>query len=58
MASAKPGAIQSSHATISLSKRGQEALAGLLENPPAPTAAMKKLMSMPDLSPRKVARKA
>jgi uncharacterized protein (DUF1778 family) len=54
----KARAVLSSHATISLSKKGQEALAGLLENPPAPTTAMKDLMSMPDLPPRKIARKA
>ncbi len=51
-------AVLSSHATISLSKDGQAALVKLLANPPAPTEAMKHLMSLPDLPTRKSARKS
>lgn len=35
------------HAIISLSKNGQLALVGVLNNPPKPTKAMKDLMSLP-----------
>lgn len=54
----KARAVLSSHATISLSKDGQAALVKLLANPPAPTGAMRDLMSLPDLPTRKTARKS
>ncbi len=37
------------HTVISLTRDGQATLAQLLASPPAPTAAMKELMSLADL---------
>ena len=42
----------SEHAGITLEKEGQVALARLLTEPSPPTAAMKELMDLPDLSMR------
>ena len=36
------------HAIIALSKKGQLALVGVLENPPKPPKAMNDLMRLPD----------
>lgn len=42
--------VVSEHSTITLTRNGQEALARLLQAPPAePTQAMRALMSLPDL---------
>jgi uncharacterized protein (DUF1778 family) len=45
--------VVSDHALISLTQSGQSTLAGLLSNPPAPTAAMDELMRLPDFAQRK-----
>ena len=43
--------VLSQHASIALSKQGQANLAALLQEPKRqPTAAMKKLMALPDLA--------
>jgi uncharacterized protein (DUF1778 family) len=44
--------VLSEHASISLSQSGQAALVQLLSQPPAPTPAMRELMSLPDLPQR------
>jgi uncharacterized protein (DUF1778 family) len=44
--------VLSEHASISLSQSGQAALVQLLAQPPAPTPAMRELMSLPDLPQR------
>ena len=40
------------HEIISLSKKGQLALVGVLDNPPKPSKGMKDLMSLPDFQDR------
>jgi len=45
--------VVSDHALISLTQSGQSTLAGLLSNPPPPTAAMVELMRLPDFVQRK-----
>lgn len=45
--------VVSDHAIISLTKDGQATLAQLLARPPKPTAAMNKLLSLPDFPARK-----
>lgn len=45
--------VVSEHDLITLSKRGQSSLAGLLTKPPEPTTNMRDLMALPDFPARK-----